>query len=90
MGEGADGGLLDQIIFRHAPRHLGLQQRVLALQPIPCLLGLQLGAHPGLDDGGVDGLGDVIGGAEGQPLLLAARIGEGGEQHHGNGTGGRI
>ncbi|MNY15093.1 hypothetical protein D3C86_1482920 [compost metagenome] len=57
------------------------------MQTIPGLLGLQLGAHPRLDDGGFDGFGDVVGGAERQAVLFALEIGEGGEQHHRNAAG---
>ena len=84
MGECADGDLLDQVVFRHSPRDLGFQRRILVLQTVTGLLGLQLGTHPGLNDHRFDGLGDVISGAEGEAELLALGVGEGGEQNDGN------
>ncbi|MOA34606.1 hypothetical protein D3C78_1559900 [compost metagenome] len=87
MGQRPDGDLLDQIVFGHPASDLGLQGRILIVQTIPGLLGLQLGAYPRLDDDGLDGLGDVVGGPEGQALLFALRIGEGGEQYHWDAVG---
>ncbi|MOA02414.1 hypothetical protein D3C78_1218650 [compost metagenome] len=64
MGQRPDGDLLDQIVFGHPARHLGLQGRILIVQAIPGLLGLQLGAHARLDDDRLDGFGDVVDGPE--------------------------
>ena len=67
VGEGADGHLLDQIVFGHPPGHLGFQGCILVLQAVAGLFGFQLGAHPGLNDDGLDGLGDVVDGAKERP-----------------------
>ena len=64
-------GHAGELIYGGVPLHL-----------IPILEEFNVGIHPGPDNGGVEGLGDVIHGPQGKPLLFVLNIVEAGDEDH--------
>ena len=64
---------LRQNILLHSAGHLVLQPLVLVREPVAGILQFELGAHAGKHDGGVNGLGDIVDGALGEPRGLRLR-----------------
>ena len=77
----ANAHLLGQVVFGHAPGHFGFERGILILEPVACLLGLQLGAYPGQHNGRRDGFCDVVHRAQAQATLFLVRAGECGQEN---------
>ena len=58
------------------------QALVVAVEHVPGGLGLQLHLDPGIDDGGTDGLVDVVGRPQAKTALLAVLVDQGRHQDH--------
>jgi hypothetical protein len=82
--ERADGDLLHELVLAHAARHLALEPRVLAREPVARGLELELRAAAREHEGGVVRLRDVVGGAEREALLLALGRVHRRHEHHGD------
>jgi len=83
-GHGHDGHILDHGHFPGAALHLFFQVGVLVPEKVPGGLQGQVVFYPGEDDGGADGLGDVIHGPQVQAPLFVFRRRLGGEEDDGD------
>jgi len=59
-GQGVNADLLDQLVFPHPSHDFSFQIGVLVVQEIAGPLEFELAAHAGQDDGGANGLRDVV------------------------------
>ncbi|MNN54227.1 hypothetical protein D3C81_1690290 [compost metagenome] len=79
---GHNGGFLYAGDFLDPPGDLLLQEFILVLQKILGLLQLQVGFHPGEENGRADGLDNIVHCTAGKPFVLVLRIAFGRQENH--------